>query len=707
MSLAQLANLTYASGWDHPPAVASPASSENNRNENCGGWNARACHWKTPQRLFTLNPNKKSKLPQEEQQSKEFTDGNLFCAPIIAYRKYILVASGMSISLYGNFDNAQHEESIQTRINTTTTPPLAQFSLCLDTDGSYLASSSGVVQMTFHEETSILYVLTVESCIFQVKLIIDQPTTSSHSVKTDATPKTDLGSRNKEIMSDDSGGDCGSVVTTPPASIKPPKFHLMQNWATKNLGATCMAALHDGGGNGIDTICVGYKSGYIEAWNVHQFHSLHPKHSAQRATRHQHKACDQGFSLHWEGYMPDSVRTLSFLYRSKEPQKKSLAMEGNEGSSSKLDITKSLKNDNTESGGRAKEHYLIIVVAIRTRIVDKGKQQPTSSMLKILDLKRIMNETSNMTDLSRVDIPLQKYTLPQTQGMELIDAATIPLSEDCRLPNRVPILESHGADAACILNSARSGDGENQKSCVGMTFPDGITSLLSSSQDKFDTVGIAEENHQVLLSYPAIGNGQLDIIDKDGQISNFLATCLRGGTCYLIPTSDRSDKNNSIATIPFPHEIESDLSDIYVQAFTAGNLMFDGSRLPILIYAWSGGVIDVYACGLIHSKPISKSDESVIVDVTHDNPVSRVERRTLQDLIDNESLLLLSKLLDEVRGDSHHPLLQREEWQKFLKETKAGKALPISVDNIAFDSICSSQHQNLRRILLSLALVNE
>jgi len=728
ISLAQLANLTYASGWDHPPAVASPASSADNISENYGGWKSRPCHWKTPQRLFTLDPNKKSKLQQEEQQPKEFTAGNLFCAPIIVYSKYILVASGMSISLYGNFDNeAQHEESIQTRINTTITPPLTQFSLCSDIDGSSLASSSGMVQMTFHEETSILYVLTVESCIFQVKLIIDQPTTtSSHSIKLDATPKPDLDSRNKDILSDDSGGDCGSsVVTPPPVSSKPPKFRLMHNWVTEKLGATCMATLNDGGGIGIDTICVGYKSGYIEAWNVNQIHSLHPKHSVH-GTKHQRKTSEQGFSLHWEGYMYDSVRTLSFLFRSKDPQKESLAIDdasakSDEGSS-KLDITKSLKTGNIESVERAKEHYLLTVVARSTRKADKGKQQPTSSMLKILDLKRIMNnETKKKTDLSRVEeMSLQKYTLPQSQGMELMDATTIPLSEDCRLPKRVPILENHGADAACILSSARSGGGgKNEKSCVGITFPDGITSLLSSSsssQDElFDAVGIAEENHQVLLSYPAIGNGQLEINGKNGKVSSYLATCLRGGTCYLIPTtsdnkSDDEINNSSIATIPFPHDIQSDLPNIYVQAFTAGNLIVDGSLLPILIYAWPGGVIDVYASGLIHSKP-SKSDESSVMvddDTTNDdNLVSRVERRALQDLIDNESLLLLSKIVDELRDDSRHPLLQREEWQQFLTETKAaGKALlPNSVDNIAaFDSLCSIQQQNLRRILLSLSL---
>ena len=362
---------------------------------------------------------------------------------------------------------------------------------------------------------------------------------------------------------------------------------------------------------------------------------------------------------------------------------------------------------NEEKSNTTKEHYLVAVVAISTRAVDKRKQQSTSSMLKILDLERIMNETTKTADSinSDVEISLQKYTLPQSRGTELIDATNIlPLSKDRRLPKRVPILESHGADAACILNTAPSGAGKNQNSCAGISLPDGTIALLSHNQDESDATGVASCDKQVLLSFPAIGSGQLNMIDENGEFSNYLVACLRGGTCYLIPTSEASDKNNSIATISFAHDIESDFSDVYVQAFTAGNLMVDKGILPVLIYAWPGGIVDVYSCGLVPSKA-TETNELTKVNKTDGNLVVRAERRALQDLIENDSLLLLSKILDELRTDSRHPLLQTKEWEDFLEETKHSKV--TSVENIAIDALCSIKYQSLHRILLSLALTGE
>lgn len=289
-----------------------------------------------------------------------------------------------------------------------------------------------------------------------------------------------------------------------------------------------------------------------------------------------------------------------------------------------------------------------------------------------------------------------------------MDATTMSLSKDSLLPKRVPILQSHGADAACILNATNGG--ENQSSFVGITFPDGTTCLFSSIQDEFDAVGIAEADHQLLLSYPAIGKGQIDIAENNGSFSTYLATCLRGGTCYLIPTSPTNDDNaSSIPTIPFPHDIESDLSDIYVQSFTAGNLVVDDKKvpLPVLVYAWPGGVIDVYACGLEDLKVPNNTEapSEIIDDDTQDVFVSRMERRCLRDLIDNESLLLFSQIIDEMREDSRNPV--KEEWQGFLMETKNGKMLSVPVEDITLDSLCSARYQNLRRVLLSLALVIE
>jgi len=174
----------------------------------------------------------------------------------------------------------------------------------------------------------------------------------------------------------------------------------------------------------------------------------------------------------------------------------------------------------------------------------------------------------------------------------------------------------------------------------------------------------------------------------------------------LIPTSEESDEHNSITTISFAHDIESDFSDIYIQAFTAGNLMVDKGILPVLVYAWPGGIVDVYSCGLVPSK-LTERNKLTKVDKINANLLVRAERRALQDLVENDSLLLLSKILDELRTGSRHPLLQTKEWKDFLEETKHGKATPMSVENVAFDALCSIEYQSLHLILLSLALTGE
>jgi hypothetical protein len=775
---ATMTTTTHASdGWDNPPAVASPASL-NESNKNYGNWIPRACHWKTPQRLFTLDPsaknsNSNSNHPRHkdnnsnnnnngQQQPKDFTGGNLLCAPIVVSNKYVVVASDSFLSVYGNFDDSQdnnndhyntYEESMQRNINTIAIPPLTTFSLSdSDTTDESFDFGDQIKQISYHEETGIVYVLTVESCIFQVKLMVDDlgvPTSSSESSNADASSsssklKTDTGSRSttRDSLSDDSRGDSGatptSTNTTNPATRTTqqlrvvPRFHLMHNWVTKRLGATCMATLNDGGGIGIDTVCVGYKSGHIEAWNVHQKITPRDRQLQKKGGRK-----GNSVSLDWEGFLHDSIRTLSFLSRgsNEAPQTKTESRRsemdtppGQHGKGGSLGKTTkaSPRKDSTEgTTGKARDehyYYLMAIVSISTRIGDKGKQQPTYSMLKVLDLKWIANEmrknnadpsSSSSSSSHAGGLSLENYSLPQTRGMELIEATTVSLSKDSRLPKRVPILDSHGMNAACNIKSAEPPGGLSSSSCMGITFPDGIIGMFSSrSRDTFDAVGIMRPDHQVLLSYPAIGNGQINITDKSGKHSSYLAACLRGGTCYLIPISSKNksnNNNNSIATVPFPHDIESDLSDIYVQAFTAGNLVVDGINLPILIYAWPGGVIDVYSCGLMGSKAPNNRDESEIIvdddDDPNDSLVSRAERRCLRDLSDDESISLIAKIIDELREDSQNPLLQMEEWQQLLTEIRAGKALPASEEDITADSLCSSEYQSLRRILLSLALV--
>lgn len=671
-------------GWDHPPNAFVPStsslvdndtknpSSSSKNSTSSKEWDTKDCHWKTAQRLFSLTPNQSSASDFNDEFENSSNSNGSLCAPIIIHNKYILVANGTSIALYGNFDDDDDNDgsiaaaAAAATTPTTTTSPLTECNYTADVDGRCVGGPSILstcpLQLIFHEETNIIYLLTVESCIVQMKLVI----------------RKDVNSEAKRPIDND-------VNLNP--NLSKYSFKLMTYVMTKTFGITCMNSIQNGGGQGIDTIFVGYKSGCIEAWNINSTYSANQKDNGAR--RNQNR-----YQIQWKGFMDCSVRTLSSLFRGKEEigrnaedividHGKNNNNNNNNGNNTR--INNDVVNSNLE---KAESYFLIAVLATNTvKIVDEG-QQHNFSTVKILDLKRIMNDARKIDYNPSDMLLLKRYSFSPIRRMESIDSKTL--------------FQSHGADAACVLNN----------SCVVISFPNGCTSFITCKRSCIDATDmVLEENEQLLLSYPSIGNGQVDITDNDGTVSQYVATCLRGGTCYLIPTStNRSKRIQSLITIPFPHDIETDLSDIYIQAFTAGNITLNRRVLPILIYAWPRGIVDVYVCDLFHPKNSNGDDSSMVNNGSYNDGslVPREERKVLQELIDNGSLLILSNVLNELRADSRHPLLKKVEWQKLLREVSemSQSSLPIKVDKIDFDSICSPKYESLRRVLLSLACEN-
>ncbi len=590
-------------GWDQPPAVASPTLNES--------WTPRPCHWRTPQLLFALDP-------QQQQLAKDFSWGNLLCSPIVVSMRYILVALDTQLLLYGKFDG-------QPQLGAKSIAPFTKLSLDPTDDGTSFGDDK-ILQISFHEETGIVYAVTVESIIYQVKLVLD-----------------------------DNNNDT------------PPTFQMMHSWITRQLGVTCMATHSDTPEKGFDTVCVGYRSGHIEAWKVPQIFKEDPKGK----TRMPPRKISRDVLLEWDGFLHDSVRTLSFL-----------------------------PNDKSDD-----ELLLMAVVSIVT--LDKGTEQPTSTMLKILDLKQIKSEkqkqdTATATASGDSSLSLEHYSLAPSRGMELVDASTVSMSKDPCLPKRVPVMDGQRSNAACNFSVGTT-------HFSSLAFSDGTIGLFSRNND---SLGIAEANRQVLLSYPAIGGGHVLLDDDDNNNNNnnnkngknsCLAVCLRGGTCYLIPVSTENssndDDNSSIVAIPFPHDIEMDLSDVYVQAFTAGNLTMDGIDLPVLIYAWPGGVMDIYSCGLVADSKTKLPDKDEIF-------VSRAQKRCLRDLIDGQAISLVTQILEE--STENTLLFQTSEWKELVEAIKNDTiSLPEAGQEIPLESLLSKEYQSLRNVLLSLALVKE
>jgi hypothetical protein len=258
---------------------------------------------------------------------------------------------------------------------------------------------------------------------------------------------------------------------------------------------------------------------------------------------------------------------------------------------------------------------------------------------------------------------------------------------------------------------------------VGVALPDGTVAVFSSSPTMADAVGIVAEDDQALLSYPAVGCGEVSICGSDGRQDTYLACCLRGGTCYLLPMGgdgdndkkrqeedddDEDDGPSIISAFHFPHDVPSELPDTcYVQGLTAGNLFLGSNRKPqpVLVYAWSGGIVDVCACGLIPARKSCEGEKEMPQNDSEDHEapfVPRAERGALEVMSDNGSLSLLFQILAELRKDSKHPLLHEEEWRNVLQNPTP--ALAHNIGGLDLGTLCSADElRHLRTLMLSLA----
>jgi hypothetical protein len=411
--------------------------------------------------------------------------------------------------------------------------------------------------------------------------------------------------------------------------------------------------------------------------------------------------------------MYQSIRTLALMTRPPDAEPSRLEDDPPDpsGVDPEVNVKKVDQNDTSyEPSIPIHNHFLVVSMQIAAGCTDAEIQQPTSSMVDVLDLKRIFTRDSNNTKSkgNEEDLALQEFSVPQTPGMELIDSNTVPGSAEY-LPKRSRVLASPGADLSTTLCGSDSGDdimkSKNPRVCVALS--DGTVALLSCSEDPRmnEAVGIAEDIHQILLSHPAVGCGRIYLpfgIDNREKRLSYVACCVRSGTCYLIPTTTTTDLKHplDVAVVPFPHDISSDLDEIYIQAFSAGNLMVNGQPTPVMLYAWPDGVVDVYACGLVSpdfTASLELIDSNVVCD-KEDDFVPRVEKKALEEMIDNGTVEILSAILKEMREGFDHPILQGEEWD----EVWMGRS-ELCSKSWTVEMLCSPEFRHVRRLLLSMA----
>jgi hypothetical protein len=117
----------------------------------------------------------------------------------------------------------------------------------------------------------------------------------------------------------------------------------------------------------------------------------------------------------------------------------------------------------------------------------------------------------------------------------------------------------------------------------------------------------------------------------------------------LVDTADNNNRDTSpppppLTVMTYPDDLDADTAMQHLQAFAAGMIVSHkessntspvppNARLPLLLFSWPGGVIDVYSCHLLHSD-------------------AQVDRVALGELLTNGSVKSLESLLSRL-GDEH------------------------------------------------------
>ena len=246
------------------------------------------------------------------------------------------------------------------------------------------------------------------------------------------------------------------------------------------------------------------------------------------------------------------------------------------------------------------------------------------------------------------------------------------------------------------------------------TLPDGTIALLSAKEEDGDLEwGIASDYDQLLLPYPAVGCASIELGTAKQQPLQLAACCLRGGSTYLIPFPvqlDRANRKNRKMRDDTPIHVftfETDTHARYVSDFTAGNLLLSSfaqkekpnqthhngettakTTAPVLIYAWAGGIVDVYSCELLETpKPTCR-------------PVMRQQEvSTLEQLISNGSLSLLVQLLSALEDSD--PLLRQALWKEARRECRES-----SMEGVFGKDLLSPKFAAIRSLLLLLSSVS-
>lgn len=641
---------------------------------------------------------------------------NCSCPPILWNQEYLLVAlTNGEIRLYGNL-LARPESSLATTTTldpsaiSTAAPPAPAPPRTIHTPLASLAlnSDATLVQLlvlpTTDDSTAIFLALSVEGHVHQFRFW--------RAVEPAADGGEDLGtSYHLELEHSWNTGSCGPtcmVVASLPQLLEATPS---QQQKAKASSKQTSEELY---------LWIGYTSSVLECWKLvivpsktkmalttnesslsssSSSPATAPSQLRRRPTRPRRSKPD----CLWKGYVeePYSIQSLQILLQQSPVLSGStLTRQQDEADSINQNESVTISSSPTVSDRAAEPSGTtlapIMVVTLQTPI---GEDE--SPIFQALDLTAIHRQASktqprhmrNDDDDDAVTLALGPFRLLPDPAMSLIESSSLSssgrVSSTILLPPEASTQQPEGStpqDAASYmqhqvptkLNStlipSRGTNGsialgfKNHSKC-GVALSNGTVAILSPGW------GVASDADQLLFSYPVIGMGRI-VVDHEDNKKEYLVCCLRAGTCYLIPiaptTSTESPEivvDDDIVCVSYPHDIDADTTNLYVQEFTAGMLQNDNNKnkvLGVLVYVWPGGVVDIYSIELLLHQAVPVAPPSQ-------------EDQLLQELIQQGCLNMTLKSLD---GQYPVEFEYRELWDASKKELSDEKDVPKSMEDL-------------------------
>jgi hypothetical protein len=468
------------------------------------------------------------------------------------------------------------------------------------------------------------------------------------------------------------------------SSSPPLRAAVQHSWCTGSTGMHCVTVTQQG------LIVIGYNSGFVEAWRIVVQEEVETTSSSGKSDQQKQapsvSSADGAASESLIFYKETLVWRAAFDH---VPIVRSVIELRSQAKAKTNNI-----DDSVEAGNESTDDYIAMTLQNESRT-------STGSMIEVVNissLQRAWKESPCPQDELAFSLPFEDHSILPQAGMEIVSSLAIRDKigpQNSRfLPQWIP---SNGTDCLCSITMSDSvSTGDIVVSCAA-ALADGAVLLLSSSTLTPDGTlewGIQFPGDQILLSYPAVGIGLVPSYStrSEAEPGPHIACCLRGGTTYLIPIHARDGSQASllevdppISVVMYPHDIDADIDFQRIQGFVAGQLSMTGmpmrrftqETIPVLIYAWPGGIIDIYAAELLHNTDASAS-------------------ALLEELVLNGSAELLRTYLTTVSPKED---LQRQEWKYAQEEIQRWSPTGL----LSVSDLASKELQAFRSVLLSVA----